>query len=299
MLTIPVNLASHLDTLETTIASALKITREDGNVFGFTSHDVDDVIPAGSPTGVTYYANPGLTLSSIVIASGCAVGTLQLTTIHDETTFLTVDILSGLWRNATFELFRYNYEAISDGIIPLLSGTIGEVEIKQNQVVAELRDYRQYLQHPVGDVSQKNCRYRLGDSRCAFDLNQSPGNWIVSGTITDVTSNSVFRDSSRGEVGDWFGEGSITFTSGPNAGITRKVKAYDGIGSPSAGNGTFTLAISLLHNVDVGHTYTATVGCRKRFEEDCIAKFANQLNFGGEPHRKGPNDVTKAPPQAV
>lgn len=288
MLTIPSGLSTHIDTQETTLAAALKITREDGEIFGFTSHDVDDVIPPGSPTGVTYSANPGLVISSIVIASGCQVGTLELTTIHDGTVFSTIDVLSGVWRNAAFELFRYNYESIADGTVPILSGNIGEVQVRQNMVVAELRDLRQYLQQSLGDVSQKNCRYRLGDSRCGFSLNVSPSIYIVTGTITSVTSNQVFRDSGRTEASDWFGEGSITFTSGANSGLSRRVKVY-------ASNGTFTLAETYLRAVLIGDTYTATVGCRKRFEEDCVTKFANELNFGGEPHRLGINNLTQSP----
>jgi hypothetical protein len=45
----------------------------------------------------------------------------------------------------------------------------------------------------------------------------------------------------------------------------------------------------------VGDTYEAIAGCRKRFEEDCQTKWNNELNFGGEPHRRGVNVLTAAP----
>lgn len=283
MKTIPVALANHIATRETTLATAMFIERPDGSQYGFTTHDKDDVIG-----GFTYAANPGLAITDIVITSGSAVGNLELTTLHDETVFTTVELFNGLWRNSEFTLFRYNWASISDGDEPLLAGTFGEFTLREHSVVIELRDLRQYLQQSVGSASSKNCRYRLGDAKCRFVLNVSPSIYILNGTLTNVTSNRVFRDSGRVEADDWFGEGKITFNTGNNAGVSAKVMTY-------TTNGTFTIALPLFGQVQVGDTYTATVGCRKRFDEDCDTKFDNRFNFGGEPHRKGVNDLTKSP----
>lgn len=259
------------------MAYALKITRTDAQVFGFTSHDVDDVV-----SGVTYAANPGLNVTAIVIAANAAVGNLELRTLHDGTVFTLKDVLNGVWRNAAFQIFRYNYAALTAGIDTILAGTLGEFELRDGELVVELRDLRQYLQQPVGEASSKTCRYRLGDDRCRKDLTA----FTVNGTLTSVTSNQVFRDNSRTEAADWFGEGEITFTGGANDGIRAKVKDY-------AANGTFTLALPLLGTVAIGDTYTAIAGDRKRLEEDCRDKFDNVVNFGGEPHRRGIDNVTQ------
>jgi uncharacterized phage protein (TIGR02218 family) len=283
MKTLPTNLATHIATRSTTLAMALKITREDGEIFGFTTHDISDVV-----SSITYSANPGLQATSIKITSGVAVGNLELTTLHDGTVFTTADILGGVWRNAAFTIFRYNFAALTDGIDTLLAGTFGEFEIRQNAVVIELRDLRQYLQQEVGDASSKTCRARLGDSRCGVVLTGSPNAFTVFGSVTSVTSNQVFRDSARAEAVNWFDEGELEFTSGPNTGLRAKVKSY-------AANGTFTLAIPLLGTVAIGHSFTAIAGCRKRREEDCRDKFNNVLNFVGEPDRKGIDNLTERP----
>lgn len=282
MKTLPAALAAHIATRSTKLASALKITRTDGQIFGFTSHDRDAVI-----SGVTYSAEPGLDVSDIVIAANAAVGNLELTTLHDGSLFITKDILNGVWRNAAFLIFRYNWDSLTDGIDSLLGGTLGEIEMRQNSLLVELRDLRQYFQQPIGDASSKNCRARLGDARCTKDLTS----FTYTGTITGVTSGLVFRDSGRGEGADWFGEGEITFTSGNNNGISSKVKTFDA-------DGTFHLAIPLVGTVQVGDTYSAIAGCRKRLTEDCRDKFNNVINFVGEPHRQGVNSLTKAPPVA-
>ena len=282
MKTLPTNLAAHVATRETTLATALKITRQPGTpqqaIYGFTTHDIDNVID-----GVTYLANPGLNVTDIVIAANAAVGNLELTTLHDGTTFTEAEVLGGVWRNAAFVIFRYNWASLADGIDTLLAGTMGEFEIKQNSVVAELRDLRQYLQQAVGDASSKTCRARLGDSRCTKVLTA----FTYTGTLTGTTSNQVFRDSARAEAVNWFDEGEIEFLTGANAGLSAKVKSY-------AADGTFTLALPLLGTVAIGDTYSAVAGCRKRLEEDCRDKFDNVLFFVGEPHRKGINDLTKS-----
>ena len=275
MKTYAANYTAHVATRSTTLATALKITREDGTVYGFTTHDVDDVV-----SGVTYLGNPGLDASDIVIAANAAVGNLELTTLHDGTTFTTSDIFGGVWRNADFIIFRYNWADLTGGIDTLLAGTLGEVMIKQNTVVAELRDLRQYLQQSVGDASSKTCRARLGDARCTKDLTA----FTYTGTLTGATSNQVFRDSARTEAVNWF-EGEITWTGGANAGRSAKVKSY-------ALDGTFTLALPMVGLVAIGDTYSAIKGCRKRLE-DCI-ELDNVINFVGEPHRKGINDLMKS-----
>lgn len=283
MKTLPAGLAAHVATRDLTMATALKITRADAQVFGFTTHDVNDVVG-----GVTYNANPGLEVTDIVIAANAAVGNLELTTLHDGTVFTTAEILGGVWRNAAFTIFRYNWASLAGGIDTLLVGTLGEVSLRQNTVVAELRDLRQYLQQALGDASSKTCRARLGDARCAKDLTA----FTYTGTLTAVTSKQVFRDASRGEAVNWFDEGEITWTGGANDGLSAKVKSY-------AANGTFTLALPMFGAVAIGDTYSAVAGCRKRLEEDCRDKFSNVLNFVGEPHRKGVNNLTAPAVPAV
>lgn len=284
MKSLPSALATHVATRQTTLATALKITRTDGLVMGFTTCDVSTDI-----SGVTYSSNPGLLVTDIVIAANPSVGNLELRTLHDGTIFTPGDILGGRWRNAAFVLFRYNWASVADGIDTLLAGTLGEITLEQNMLVAELRDLRQYLQQPVGFVSSKTCPYRLGDARCGVNV----ALFTVSGTITHVSDGKrVIRDSARAEAADYFGEGEIRFTSGDNEGISAKVAEY-------AANGTFTLSLPLYINVQVGDTYTAIAGDRKRLEEDCRDKFNNVLRFGGQPHRRGINNLTAGPDPAA
>lgn len=273
----------------TTLATALLLTRpgvdaSDDEHFGFTEHDEPVEID-----GVTYLADPGLQITNIAISANADVGNLELQTLHDGTIFTPGDILGGRWRGTTFYIFRYDWTNPADGVDPLLAGVVGNITLKNNMVVAELRDLRQHLQLPIGDVSQKTCRYRVGDNRCK--VNMAP--FTKSGTITSVSNpKRVFTDSSRVEPADFFGFGSIRFMSGNAEGIDVKVDQY-------AANGTFTLSLPLFVNVEVGDTYVAKGGCRGRLEEDCGPKFGNHLNFGAEPHRRLTDNITQTPDAEV
>lgn len=277
MSTIPAPLLAHYAQGSTTLAQALKITRTDGQVFAFTSAVADVLLG-----GVLHQAGPGLNISEIVTSAGLAVDNLELNTLDDGSTFSRADVLGGRWRNAAFVISEYNYNAPADGVNTQLTGTLGEVYLRRGMVTAELRGLQQWLQQPIGNVSSKTCRARLGDSLCTVNL----ATYTVTGALTSVASNQVFTDSSRAEAADYFAEGILTFTSGANLGLSQKVKAH-------ATGGVLTMSLPLFANVLVGDTYSLVAGCRKRLAEDCATKFANVLNFQGEPHLPGLDQMTR------
>lgn len=275
MKTLPGALATHIALGTTTLAHLLKITRTDGAVYAFTSADTDVTI-----SGVTYQAAQGLNISSLETTAGLAVDNLELTTLDDGSTFTQVDVLGGRWNNAAFTISRYNFRSPSDGVDVLMVGTVGNVNILNGKVSAELRGLQQYLQQPIGNVTSKTCRARLGDSMCTVNL----ASYTVTGTITSVSSSQVFTDSARAEAADYFAEGVLTWTSGAKNGLKQKVKAF--------ASGQFTLSIAMVLAVEVGDTYSVYAGCRKRLTEDCVGKFNNVLNFQGEPHLVGVDALT-------
>lgn len=277
MKTLPVNLAEHVALGTTTLSHLLKITRTDGQVFAFTSADSDVVV-----SGVLYRSAPGLDISSIAITAGLAVDNLELTTLDDGSTFTHADVLVGVWRNAAFQIARYNRSSPGDGVEPIMYGTLGDAKLHLGHIVVELRGLQQYLQQPIGSVTSRTCRARLGDSLCTKAL----GPLVYSATVTSVTNNQVFAAIALTQAADYFGEGILTWTSGPKAGLSQKVKAH-------AVGGVLTLALPMLLSVVVGDTFSIVAGCRKRLTEDCVVKFSNAINFQGEPHLPGVDAVTK------
>lgn len=284
MKTLPTAYAAHLAGACTTIATALRITRTDGTVYGFTNCGQDVVID-----GVTYLANPGLDVTTVEQSAGLGVDNLELTTFHDESVFTTMDVAAGKWTNAAFYMFRYNWRSPSDGIEPMLAGTLGEPEIRQTTLVVELRGLQQYLQQSIGNVSTKTCRARFadyptpnGNNRCRL----AAADWTVAGTVTAVTdARRQFTAAGLTQADDWFAEGVVTWLTGDLTGQSGKVKAF-------ASGGVVTLLLPTISDIAVGDTFTILAGCRKRLDEDCAAKFSNTLNFQGEPHRPTTDQLT-------
>lgn len=274
--TLPAGLLSHYAG-DTTVCQIVKVTRTDSEVAGFTSWDHPVEVD-----GVTY--EPGFDPSALSSTDTLAVDNLELTVLADDDDQLREDLLAGRWDGAFFEISEINAESPSDGVNTLKRGWLGEVRFERGRFVVEFRSLAQLLQQPQGIATTKTCRARLGDAACGVDL----GPWTVTSTITAVASTREITDNTRAEAEDYFAEGVLTFTDGLNAGISRKVRSF--------ASGIFTLSLPFPFTVEAGDAYTAVAGCRKR-REDCRDKFANILNFQGEPHLPGV-DALARPAQA-
>jgi uncharacterized phage protein (TIGR02218 family) len=286
MKTIPIALANHYAQRSTTLAHCLKVTRLDEQVYGLTSCDRDVVL-----NGVTYLADPGLLVQNLSFQSGGQVPNTEVMFLPDGVILSRTDFLAGLWNSAAFELFELNYLQPADGVNTLLKGKLGEARPNRDGFVCELRGLGQALQQPIGEVTTKTCRAELGDNRCKVNLVA----YTFAGTVM-TAGQQTFTDSGLAQAADYFKEGRVTWVTGENSGLQAKVKAH-------AGGGVITLTLPMIKPVQAGDTFTIVAGCQKRHERstanpsgvsDCIDKFANILNFQGEPHLRG-NDQLMAP----
>jgi uncharacterized phage protein (TIGR02218 family) len=275
---IPTALRDHIQTGSSKLAIGALVKRNDGLYLSLTSA-ADDAVLTGVPVGGTasgailYRAAPGLEISSIRSSEGFNVDTLEATLLEGGPVTRS-DILRGLWDGAAWTLFQYNWSNLSDGFYVLKSGWLGALQPRLGKFVTEMRDLRQPLQEEHSTVLQADCRYTLGDVRCTKSL----AAFTDAITVATVTSNQVFSIVSA-RPDDFYGNGQITWLTGANVNVTVKVKSY------SSATDTFTLAEPMLSAIQIGDTATAIAGCRKRRTEDCVAKFANVLNFGGEPDK--------------
>jgi uncharacterized phage protein (TIGR02218 family) len=85
-----------------------------------------------------------------------------------------------------------------------------------------------------------------------------------------------------GDAG-YFDYGLMTFNSGLNSGLSMEVKSYH--------PGTIELQLPMPYQVAVGDTYTIIAGCGKRVNEDCKTRYNNVVNFRGEPHLPGADQL--------
>lgn len=289
---IPAALQAHYDSGSTCLASAILLKRTDGKVFAFTSHDqplVLDVSTWGIDNrALVFDCKQGLSASGITATSGFAVDNLELTTLDDGSLFVSEEVAAGLWQNAEFRLFRYRWDVaqptIANDVEPLMRGWLGEITLGAATLTVELRGLKQKLQQALGMVSQKTCRSRLGATGLG-QCNRDMTHLTHTVTVVDVVDKRTFVING-GMPNDYFGEGLMTWETGANAGLTQKVRSH-------IAGGVVTLVLPMVLPIAVGDQLAAVAGCRKRLTEDCVGKFANAINFQGEPHRPNPDEITR------
>lgn len=269
MKSITSSLKAHLAGETMTLATCWKLSCVDGLVQGFTDHDASLVID-----GLEYLAQTGFTPTAVSASSGLNVDNLDVQGMLDTDAIDEEEVMAGRYDFAEIEIFQVNYRQPEDGKLVLRRGWLGEITLRNKQFVAEVRGLAQKLSQQLGSLYSPACRAHLGDGRCGVNM----AGYSHSGTIDSVTSNAVFADAVRSEESGYFAAGKMIFTSGANVGLSMEVKAFD--------NGVFTLALPMPYAVANGDGYTAQAGCDKNFAT-CVARFANAVNFRGEPHVPG------------
>jgi len=280
MKTISPALQAHLDGELTTLADIVKITRADGIVKAFTTHDANIEVD-----GIIYKADGAF--SSAAMKSGTDGGgesVLAVEGILDSAEIGEDDIKAGLYDGARVEFAVVNWADPSQGKIVMRRGWLGEVTLAGGKYIAELRGMRDLLQRRIGGAYTPECRYDLGGAGCGVDIESLK----VSGSVTGTIDNSAFVDYMRGETDGYFNYGKIVWTSGANAGAAMEIKRWDAL------NQTFYLWLPMSKAIAVGNSYEALPGCDKRFST-CKGKYSNGVNFGGFPHLPGVDRILQYP----
>lgn len=269
----------------TRLASCWRIARTDGAVIGFTSHDRPLVID-----GLTY--RPANSFSTTALASDVdmSVADVEVLGALDADDISAADLLAGVYDHASVDLFLVDWSDLSIPKSILRRGWIGAISQAGGGFTAELRGLGQRIQQPVIDSFSPECRVDLfspacGVSRAAFAVNASVTG-LTDGSLGAQADNRIFFASALTQAAGWFDYGEIWWTSGANAGRRTEVRAYV--------PGRVELWEPMGLPLAVGDSFTIHAGCDKRLET-CAAKFANVLNFRGEPHVPGTDAMIRYP----
>jgi uncharacterized phage protein (TIGR02218 family) len=275
MLALSAPYLAHLSKPRLELASCWKITRRDGQVFGYTDHQTD----IGPIDGLFYEAAVGYSATDIESSSDLAVDNLNVQGIINSASITEADLMAGKWDRARFELFEVIYTNLSAGIRPLREGHLGEVVMGQQQFDGELRGMAQAFSQTIGELTSPTCRAGLGDSRCGVAL----GPLTVTGAVTSVTNARTWEDSTRAEAAGYFTFGTITWTGGANAGLSMEVKSH-------TGGGVVIMHLPMPYLLAVGDTYSMAPGCDK-LRDTCRDKYSNIIRFRGEPDLPGQDEL--------
>lgn len=214
---------------------------------------------------------------------------IDLGSVYEADTITQDQVQSGYWDGARAYSFFTDWAYPVEDEEPDHVYTFGKVREQDDRYVVEMLSIMDLLGQTTGRVITPGCTYVLGDehvdgttipsdrSRCKVSPLLVAN---ISSSVTDVINpmQLVSAGLSGMYPDDFFGFGEIVFTSGNNAGLSFKfVKSY-------TADGTITLAQPFYFPIGIDDLFDIRPGCRKRFSEDCIAKYSNGIHFGAFPH---------------
>ena len=260
----------------TTLALCWRIERRDGVAIGLTDHDRDLAID-----GLVHAAAPGMTPSAIKRSDGLDADTMDITGALTSAAIGARDLLAGRWDGARVQLFAVDWSGADARRVPLGEGTIGAVESDAHGFTAELRGATAALDRPVVEATSPECRAELGDARCRVAMAGRRRYARVAAWHERV----VTLDAAE-PVANAYGGGLLRWIGGENSGLEGAIAVSDG--------SSVTLRIDPALPVAVGDLVELIEGCDKSLAT-CAARFANAVNFRGEPFLPGIDLLTRYP----
>ncbi|MFD1798237.1 DUF2163 domain-containing protein [Paracoccus aurantiacus] len=275
-------LQAHLDSGATTLAWCWKVIRSDDVSFGFTDHDLS--LTFG---GLSFEPESGFAAAEIRSGSDLSVDAQDAEGALKSDRITETDILDGRWDNALVEVWRVNWQDVQQRVL-MRRGAIGELRRGRLSFVAEVRSLSHLLGQTVGRVFQGTCDAALGDGRCRVNVEDAA--FTGTGSVDALLRDRAFTTTDlTGFVADWFSFGSLTWTSGANAGRSAEISQHEVSGSAV----TLTLLEAPVRgSIAMGDTFRIHAGCDKRLET-CRAKFGNAINFHGFPHIPGQDAIMR------
>lgn len=247
-----------------TVASYWRIWRPDGVALGFTTHDRD--LWFG---GLLHRAAPGLTPAAIRLTAGVADEETDIEGALAHDGIAEADLVAGRYDGAAVAMGAVDWQTLLP--VEIWRGTIRSVNRDGNGFGAELVSAKAELAIDPVPRSSPVCRARFCDRGCGL----SPARFTHRAKVEAVTDGGrvIFAELDP----DLFTGGELRWLDGPRAGLGAGVLAADATGllldQPIAGVAP-TMRALLREGCD--HTLAT-----------CADRFANALNFQGEPFLPG------------
>jgi len=253
----------------------LRIVPVTGSPIYLTDHPRDLVM-----SGHTYLSTAGYQFTGQSATAGFSPASVDIEGIAGASGLSRAAVGSGLFDGARCYVFATSWAAPVEDQEPVVAGIFGKATLLDQRFQIGGVSLIDALNQSVGQTYGAQCpKLFCGTEYAGCGVSLAAN--TVTGTLTSVTSASVFTSAARTEADDTFGAGTIQFTSGPNAGLKAlEIKSFAG--------GVITTFEPFYYLPVAGNAYSMVRGCRKRLS-DCQARwngsgtFSNVANFGGFP----------------
>lgn len=265
-----------LDRAVTTSAYLWRLERADGVALGFTSHDRDLVIDA-----FRYRAVPGMVPSTIALTDSLEADNVEIAGVVTSAAITEADLDAGRWDGALLYISLVDWEQPEAEPLPLICGEFGEIIRSGDSFTVEMLGATSFLDEPVAPLTSPTCRAEFGDRQCKLGLHR----FKTEGQVGEVSGDEI-EIAALGDAAADYLFGSLRFLDGSNCGLSHAiVDGQDNI---------VRLADLPAQPVAAGTRVLLTQGCNKNFTT-CRDRFANGVNFRGEPYLPGNDLLTRYP----
>lgn len=290
MIDVPAATVEFLENRTKRLATCWRIVRVDGVILRLTTASKTLTVE-----GFDYTPVGGVDASARRREGAMATHDVEFRGILSADVITTEDLHAKRYDDAEITEMVVDWEYPWAGVLYSAKWWIDKVRFNGEMWVATIEGFSRWLQQKVGDKYVRPCLHKLGDDVCRVDLTTSANRatGVVVDGMLDGEKRRIIRATTASLAGtyvdDWFNWGTVTFTAGANAGLTRDVKNY------TQATRDIELQLPFPHAISPGDVFTIVVGCNG-LKATCISKFNNLPNHGGFEFIPGTDKVLRVRP---
>jgi len=252
------------------VATFWRVRRRDGVTLGLTSHDRDLWFD-----GVLHRAAPGMVPSAIRRGADLGPDSAEVQGALTHDAISAADLAAGRFDGAAVEIGVVDWENLDRAV--LYRGEIGGVAEEAGSFSAELHSAKADLETDTVPRTSPTCRAQFCGPGCTLSGAKYTHEAVLA--AIDLAANRVVLTG--GPAADAMRDGSLRWLDGPHAGLAMEVVVADASG--------LVLDLELDPALQPGTRAWLREGCDHTVQT-CQARFANAVNFQGEPFLPG-NDL--------
>jgi uncharacterized phage protein (TIGR02218 family) len=258
-----------------TVATFWRVSRRDGVTLGFATHDQDLWFD-----GVLHRATPGMIPSAIRRSADFEPDSAEVQGALSHESISEADLGTGRFDAARVMIGLVDWETLDRHII--YRGAIGTVSEEAGRFTAALQSRKAELQRDPVPRTSPSCRAAFCGPGCALSAARFTHEGVLS--AHDLNANAVTFTSPALSAN--LPGGTLRWLDGHYAGVTMGIVAVSG--------GALVLDTPLDLALAPGLRAMLREGCDRTLES-CSARFANAVNFQGEPFLPGNDLIARYP----
>ena len=251
-------------------ATFWRVLRRDGVTLGFTSHDRDLWLG-----GVLHRAAPGMLPSAVRRTADLGADSVDVEGALTHDAISSADLAAGLFDGAQVQLGIADWE--TGELAVLYRGEIGAIGEEAAGFSAELLSAKSQLEIDPIPRTSPTCRAQFCGPGCTLSVARFTHELRVA--AVDLAANAVAF--SGGPPTESFRDGSLRWLDGPQTGHANTVVTVEG--------GMLVLEQAIDPSLAPAALARLLEGCDHTIAT-CASRFANSINFQGEPFLPG-NDL--------